>query len=299
MADSVVAIGAALAVALGFYGQLVLPAIKGTLDLLEHLESRRDDRLARHAARALRDHPFMSAAGHERYDADERRLVASAPEDLWTDQFVDQLVDAAMPILDGANWRGVPDDAPPRWAERSTAILALAAIALRATRVTALTVRAGYGAEARPDLRRLREAAGHARGVAADQSGQYAENWLQGKGKAGKPRVAFGVESEGLWKLFSGPAHADFRDYANASAHFDEDNRLIHRIGPQRDLLWDNVTLWLTARTLTSVLAGVIEVHPHIDEKPFLEAATPLIASEPRLEQEIAAARPRSGPGVR
>ncbi len=68
-------------------------------------------------------------------------------------------------------------------------MLALAAMALRATRTVALTVRAGYSAEALGGLRRLLEAAGHAQRVAEDASGQYAENWINGRGKAAKARV--------------------------------------------------------------------------------------------------------------
>ena len=97
------------------------------------------------------------------------------PRKLWTSPLLDLAVDAAAPILDAASWRGVPDDSPPRWSERSTAILALGAIALRGTRTVALTVRAGYSAEALSDLRRLNEAAGHAREVALDVSGNMPE----------------------------------------------------------------------------------------------------------------------------
>lgn len=42
---------------------------------------------------------------HERYDRDERRLVATAAQDLWTDPLLDLTVDAAAPILDRAQWR--------------------------------------------------------------------------------------------------------------------------------------------------------------------------------------------------
>jgi|SRR5215218_999660 len=239
----------------------------------------------------------MGVKAHERYDVDERRLVANASEALWTDGLIDIVIDSAMPILDGAQWNGVPEGAPPRWSERSTAILALAAMALRNTRTAALTVRAGYGPEARADLRRLREAAGHANEVASDESGQYAENWLHGRGKAGKPRAAFGSESKDLWKLLSGHAHAEFRDYAHASADLDDGRRIVHHVGPRRDLLWDNVTLWLTARTLTSVLASVLKVHSRLDQDNFLRMATAVVAGEQRLERELADAMTATSDG--
>jgi hypothetical protein len=54
-------------------------------------------------------------------------------------------------------------------------------------------------------VRRLTEAAGHAQRVAEDSSGQYAENWLRGAGKADKARVAFGADPENdrTWTLMS------------------------------------------------------------------------------------------------
>lgn len=117
---------------------------------------------------AVRDHGAMPEALHERYDRDEQRLVATASQELWTDALLDVIVDIAAPILESASWRGVPKHAAPLWSERSTAMLSLAAMGLRATRTCALTVRAGYAAEAQADLRRLHEAAGHARLVALD-----------------------------------------------------------------------------------------------------------------------------------
>ena len=132
---------------------------------------------------------------HERYDADERRLLDSAASELWTDALLNAIVDVAPRIYEGASWAGgSPVDAPPRWAERSTAVLALASMALRTIRTLAMTVRSGYAPEALGDLRRLIEAAGHAQRVAEDTSGQYAENWLHGRGKAGKARAAFGSD---------------------------------------------------------------------------------------------------------
>jgi hypothetical protein len=112
--------------------------------------------------------------------------------------------------------------------------------------------------------------------VALDASGQYAENWLNGRGKAGSARSAFtsGSADEGvLWKLMSGRAHAEFRTYANVTASLGEDRRLIHQIAPTRDLVWDNVALWLCARQLMTVLGGVLTVHPHLDQADYLAAA--------------------------
>jgi len=232
----------------------------------------------------------MPESLHERYDRDEQRLVATASTELWSDAMLDAVVDAAAHLLGAASWREVPEEAPPRWAQRSTAGLALAAMALRATRTVALTVRAGYAAEAVGGLRRLFEAAGHAQRVAEDASGEYAENWLRGHGKAGKPRVAFGPNAEDgpIWSLMSGQAHAEFAGYVNLCATLDDERRLVHSIGPSRDPFSDSIWLWLAARQLTRVLAGLLKVHPQLDDGDFLTAAGPIHAAEEQIEAEIA-----------
>jgi len=112
---------------------------------------------------------------HDRYDRDERRLLDSAAAEIWTSDLLDAVIDVASPIMAASAWHGLPPDAPPRTMERYTAAGALTAMALRASRTTALTVRAGYAAEALADIRRLIEVAGHAQCVADDLAGQYAQ----------------------------------------------------------------------------------------------------------------------------
>ena len=87
----------------------------------------------------------------------------------------------------------------------------------------------------------------------------------------------------------SGHSHAEFENYANLSASLDGERRLLHRIGPARDQAWDNIALWLTARQLTTVLACVLTVHPHIDHADFLAAAEQIVAGEDRLANELEA----------
>jgi hypothetical protein len=176
--------------------------------------------------------------------------------------------------------------------ERYTAAGALTAMALRASRTTALTVRAGYAAEALADIRRLIEIAGHAERVADDLSGQYAENWLRRRGRAARPRVAFGEpDADRLWKLMSGQAHAQFDVYAGMSSTLD-DGRLVHQVGPQRDLLWDSIWLWYVARQFLRVLAGLLKVHPDIDQADFLAVAGRVVSAETRLLSEMAEHHP-------
>jgi hypothetical protein len=229
----------------------------------------------------------MGESMHERYDRDERRLVETAGRELWTSELHDTVVDVAAPILDASAWNGLPADAPPRTSERYTAVAALAAMGLRIGRTVALTVRAGYAVEALGDVRRLFETAGHAQGVADDPSGVYAENWLHGRGRADKPRVAFGwPDDDPLWQLMSGEAHAQFDVHAQLTSTF-HDRRLIHSMGPGRDSFWDNGLMWLTARQLIRVLAGLLKVHPHIDQTDFLVTAERLVRTEDRLIAEL------------
>jgi hypothetical protein len=236
----------------------------------------------------------MGESMHQRYDRDERRLVEKAGQDLWTSELVDSVVDVAAPILEASAWHRLPASSPPRTGDRFTASAALAAIALRVTRTIALTVRAGYGVDALGGVRRLFEAAGHAERVAEDESGQYAENWLSGRGQADRPRTAFGdPEHDRLWKLMSGQAHARFDVHAHLSAQLDG-GRLVHFVGPQRDAFWDNGLLWLTARQLTRVLACVLKVRPEIDQADFLATADRVLSTEERLAAELAEHAKRS-----
>lgn len=220
---------------------------------------------------------------HQRFDRDERRLLDTAATEIPTGELLDALIDITPPILAASEWNSLPTDAPPRTTERYTAASALTAMALRATRVTALTVRAGYAAEALAGVRRLFEIAGHAQRVAEDASGQYAENWLTHHGQAARPRTAFGApDSDPLWRLMSGQAHAQFDVYARMSASFNE-GRLVHQIAPQRDSQWDRIWLLCTARQLVRVLAGLLKVHPEIEQTDFLTVAERVVAAEDAL----------------
>jgi len=230
----------------------------------------------------------MPESMHERYDRDERRLIDTAATEIWSDDLLDTVIDVASPIMAASAWNGLPADAPPHTAERFTAAGALTAMGLRAARTTALTVRAGYAAEALADLRRLIEIAGHVQRVAEDASGQYAANWLDRGGRAARPRVAFGApDTDPMWKLMSGQAHAQFDVFVGMSGTFDE-GRLVHQVGPRRDPLWDSIWLWYTARQLVRVLAGLLKVHPYIDQADFLVAATRVVAAEAEVETAVA-----------
>lgn len=226
---------------------------------------------------------------HECYDANERHLTADAAEDLWTTELLDAAIDVVAPIMDATAWGDLPDDAPPRTSERYQAADALVALALRTSRSIALVVRAGYCFEALPSIRRLFEAAGHARRVANDLTGQYAENWIRGCGKAGSARSAFSgedPEAGPLWKLMSGQAHAQFDVHAHFTARLDE-RRLLHIVSPQRNAGWDNAFLWLTARQLVSVVACLLKVHPAVDQAAFLRVVQRIDVAESRVAEEL------------
>ncbi len=103
------------------------------------------------------------------------------------------------------------------------------------------------------------------------------------------------MSEDSLWSLMSGQAHADFNAYANLSATLDEARRIIHGIGPCRQPPWDNIWLWLTARQLTTVLACVLKVCAHIDQRDFLAVAEQVVTAEERLGEELGAAHSGEG----
>lgn len=229
---------------------------------------------------------------HHQYDRDEGRLLATAAQDLWASDLLDEVIDVCSPVLSKAEWHGVPEGRSRAWANRSTAILSLIAMGLRQTRIIALSVRAGYAPEAQGPYRRLQEAAGHAQQVARDPTDQYALNWMHGRGKADKPSVAFGGGKGGgpLWEFMSGQVHANFKHYANLSAGIQDRTGLQHRINPARDPVWDNVTLWHTARRLIIILAALHQVHDDIDQADLLIVGAKVVESEDRSADEFAAA---------
>jgi hypothetical protein len=225
----------------------------------------------------------------EHYDADERRLVDSARDELWSVPLVDEAVDAALDLLTRMGWAEVPPGSGRGWERRSTALLALSSLSLRAMRVVALAVRAGYAPEAFASVRRLQEAAGHAVSVARDETGQYASNWLAGRGKAASPRAAFGTspEENEVWRLMSNLSHASFAEFTRLASEVDGDQRLVHRVGPHRSPGFDNVVLWLSGRQLVRTLAAVHIVRPDLDQQRVLAAGTAIDASTDRVARDI------------
>jgi hypothetical protein len=172
-------------------------------------------------------------------------------------------------------------------------MLALVAMALRASRSVAITVRSGYGAEAFGGLiRRVHEASGHAAKVAADATGQYATNWMVGRGKAASPRSAFGTSDadDAVWTLMSRLSHATFTEFVNFSTFLDKDRRAIHHIGPRRMPVVDDLLLWLTARQLIRTFAAAMQIRPATTPPTrFKTAADAVINSEGRLFAELGA----------
>lgn len=211
---------------------------------------------------------------------DEDRLRELASAHLPTIALIDRLIDAAGPIAKASAWSGLPVDALPRTAERYTAANAVLTMGLRSARAVQLLIASGYGREALSSVRRLLEVSGHAARIAEDSSGQYAANWLEGRGRADRPRSAFGPEQEHdvLWKLMSGQAHATFEIYARMGTR-PEGERLMHMLNPARDEM-DDLWLILVGRHLSRVIASVLRVRPEIEQADFLGAAAALVQAE-------------------
>lgn len=238
---------------------------------------------------------------HRRYDRDERRLLDTAAAELWAGELFDRAVDVAEEALGALRWNGRPVSAPASWEHRSTAMLALGATALRAARSAALQVRAGYGPEGFATLRRVVEAAGHAVKIAADDTGQYAYNWLTRRGAASSPRRAFGSEREqqDLWTGMSGLVHVNFADFTNMVSELDAEGRLLHHVSPSRATTWDNAMLWYAGYQLGRVLAAALLLRPEASQEQLLDVAKAFASTEHRLADELDALtrdRQRRGP---
>lgn len=233
-----------------------------------------------HQARRARSESFS-----ERADRDEERLYRSAAKELWTSPLVDIAVNACPAVFEQTIWSHLPAGQPESWRERATAANTLASMAVRNTRVTARQIRSGYGAEAHAGMRRMQEIAGRAARVARDESGQYAAEWLAGRGHSKKPRKAFGGDRENdrAWELMSGMSHANFREFVGFTAELEANGMLVNQVGPSRHVFLDSANLYLLARHLVVVVASLHKVFSHIDDSVWLAEVQAIVDAEPRL----------------
>jgi hypothetical protein len=144
----------------------------------------------------------------EKFDADEQRHLAAAPQDLPALAIARRATGALAEQIDGAQTPPAPEKPTPSFYIREATLL-LAVIGLRTARACVLVVSAGYSPEAHGLKRRLSEVHARAQAVVDDGSGQHARDWLENKGASTPPRIVGKYGNLDLWKLYSWGAHAD------------------------------------------------------------------------------------------
>jgi hypothetical protein len=129
-------------------------------------------------------------------------------------------------------------------------------IAMRAFRAAMQAFRSGYEEQAVGYQRLIEELHGRAQQVRADQSGEIARNWLDGRNIGGKGAKLAGRE---LWDFLSGPVHANVRAVLDWIAVSQPDGSARIVVGPERRAEVANAALAFMAgegRDLASMLAA-------------------------------------------
>jgi hypothetical protein len=149
----------------------------------------------------------MSNGGTYSFDGAEAWLSATARDELPAMIVARNSSEALAAAMNGASVPAAKDPAPPSY-YASVALLQLAAIGLRTARAAMLVVAAGYEPETHALKRRLSESHARAQAVVADQSGQHAREWLEGKGPSSPLRITKKFGSAELFEMYSESAHA-------------------------------------------------------------------------------------------
>lgn len=150
------------------------------------------------------------------------------------------------------------------------------------------TIAAGYEPEANGFKRTLTDAHSRACRIVADDSGEYARQWLAGR--AGKPAAAVAPWApDGLWEMLSHSSHADHRAVENFLAISEPDGTVRFIAHPERRPELANPTLAVFAGE-TRDLANLIARERGL-EVPGLAELDALIAQHfPSAEAEGPAA---------
>lgn len=235
----------------------------------------------------------MTETFSERAARDERMLLESAVDEVVEVALLDRAADELFRVAGEAKMCSSPPGSPDGWGASSNGVLAAAAMALRTGRAIGLVVRSGYGVESAGLVRRLGEVAQHAAGCAQDPTGQYARNWGEGAGTAGKPSKAYmrGVTApEGIrdkWGFLSQMEHANLRPYLNFMCAQDERGEVVHPVVPARHEAADALVLSSAAWDLARTAAAVCKTHPTLDDGPTLRLAEELVRRLPVSEARI------------
>lgn len=175
---------------------------------------------------------------HASFTKAETDLLVSATEQLPALGVALLAAEALSVAIDGDS---VPDGDNAQYYLRS-AIFVQSIMALRTARACCLVAGAGYAPEAHGLKRRLSEIHAWSQAICADDSGQRAREWLDGRG--GTPRKV--VNRFGLLELFdvySLSAHADARGVHTWLTERSDDGTNGIQVMPRRDAPLANAML--------------------------------------------------------
>ncbi len=185
----------------------------------------------------------------------------AAETDLWRQAEEDlpmlSVADAATHVLFWAISRSpveaTDDDPIPAAYVRAHALFYIGISTVRAARTVMATVRAGYEPEALPTMRKLAELRGRAQRVRKDHSGQYAREWLDGRGPG--PQRALVDPPKGMWEGLSHFAHADARGVETFLVNPDltGEEQITYFVLPERDPETANGTLAIAGASARDV----------------------------------------------
>jgi len=175
------------------------------------------------------------------------------------------VADAATHVLLWALGRSAVEatdhDPLPTAHARGWALYYIGVGTVRATRTVMATIRAGYEPESLPVMRKLAELRGRAQRVQLDHSGQYARDWLDGRG--GKHGKALVDPPEGMWEGLSSMSHADARGIETYLVNPDrtDEDQINFFVLPQRDSDSANATLAIAACGSRDVAEALASEH--------------------------------------
>lgn len=192
------------------------------------------------------------------FQAAEAELWARALEDLPILQVADAATHVLYWALERSSVEGTDIDPLPAAIARGQALYYIGVSTVRAVRSVMTTVRAGYAPEALPTTRKLAELQGRGRRVRADHSGEYARQWLEGRGRG--PQASLVDPPEGMWEVLSKMAHADARGVETflTKPNLTDEEQINFYALPERDSETANGTLALagaSARDIAEALS--------------------------------------------
>lgn len=159
----------------------------------------------------------------------EQELMQSAADDLPVLVLADDVSKLLVHVLEQITVDASQQDRNPHDLRRH-ALWFMTIITLRAMRSAMLVLAIGYEEQSVGYQRLIDELHNRAQQICADESGDVARRWLDGK-SAGKGAKLAGQE---FWELLSGPVHANARAVLDWLAISQEDGSAKVVIGPER-----------------------------------------------------------------